>query len=255
MFRIRIRRADDDCSYSGGDDGVRAGWRAAVSATWFERDVKRRAAWIVTALLSVAERLDFRVRQTRAPMPAAADDFPAFHQHRADHRIRRSRAEAAPCEPKGEAHELVISHHAHRIRWRLPRQSQKATVGNKTQTERATSRPAGRQDQYVTSAAGLMTQMAEQVAEQKIFVVRLVIGDLDGGIRVEVIGGGIFLAQNLAEISRRVFHVIPFQKILPCACGHSGRHLLRFGLFNGFHRTQHMHAPALHGGKTAHIRE
>jgi hypothetical protein len=40
----------------------------------------------------------FRVRQSRAPMPAAPDDFSAFHQHRADHRIRRSRAVAALCQ-------------------------------------------------------------------------------------------------------------------------------------------------------------
>jgi hypothetical protein len=60
----------------------------------------------MTAFLRIAERLDFRVRQTRSPVPAAPDDLTAFHQHRADHWIRRSRAVAAPGEPEGEAHKL-----------------------------------------------------------------------------------------------------------------------------------------------------
>jgi hypothetical protein len=42
----------------------------------------------------VTERLDFRVRQTRSPMPSAPDDFAAPNQHRPDHRIRRSLSEA-----------------------------------------------------------------------------------------------------------------------------------------------------------------
>ena len=44
VFRIRVSRADDNLFYSGGDDGVRAGRRAAVRAARFERDVKCRAA-------------------------------------------------------------------------------------------------------------------------------------------------------------------------------------------------------------------
>jgi hypothetical protein len=47
MFWIRIGRADDNFFYSGGDNGVRARRRAAVRATRFERDIKRRAARIV----------------------------------------------------------------------------------------------------------------------------------------------------------------------------------------------------------------
>jgi hypothetical protein len=42
-------------------------------------------------------------------MPAAPDDFSAFHQHGADHRIRRSRAIAAPGEPEGEAHMMQFA--------------------------------------------------------------------------------------------------------------------------------------------------
>jgi hypothetical protein len=44
-------------------------------------------------------------------VPAAPDDFAAFHQHRADYRIWRSRAKAAPGEPQGFPHpaQLVIA--------------------------------------------------------------------------------------------------------------------------------------------------
>ena len=44
----------------------------------------------------VEQRLDFRVRPAGAPMPALADDFALFQQHRADHRVRRGRAITAP---------------------------------------------------------------------------------------------------------------------------------------------------------------
>ena len=44
MFWVRINRANDDAFDAGGDDGVRAGRRAALGATRFERYVKRRAA-------------------------------------------------------------------------------------------------------------------------------------------------------------------------------------------------------------------
>jgi hypothetical protein len=69
----------------------------------------------VAALLRVAERLNFRVRQARAPMPAAPDDFSAFHQNGADHRVRRSRAIAAPREAQGKEQmmKFIISNHNH----------------------------------------------------------------------------------------------------------------------------------------------
>lgn len=75
----------------------------------------------------------------------------------------------------------------HRSRLRLPRQSQKAMAGEKGQTERAASCPAGYRHLRVSNTAGLIIQVAAQVAEQKIFIVRLVIGYLDARIRVEVI--------------------------------------------------------------------
>jgi len=110
MFRVRIGRADDDAFDSRRDDGVRARRRAAVRAAGFERDAKRRAARIETTFLRVMERLDFRVRQARAPMPAAPDDFAIVHQHRANHRIRRGRAVTAPGEAEGKPHELGVRH-------------------------------------------------------------------------------------------------------------------------------------------------
>jgi hypothetical protein len=101
MFRVRVNRADNNAFDAGGDDGVRAGRRATLRATRFERYEKRRAARIMAAFLRVAERLDFRVRSAGAPVPAASDDFAAFHQYRAHHWIRRSRAVTAPGEPEG----------------------------------------------------------------------------------------------------------------------------------------------------------
>jgi hypothetical protein len=56
---------------------------------------------IVTALLRVVERLDFCVRSTRAPMPAAPDVFAALHQHRADHWIGRSLPATSARQIKG----------------------------------------------------------------------------------------------------------------------------------------------------------
>src|ERR1700679_118148 len=73
-----------------------------MRAAGFERDVKCRPPGIVPAFLRVPERLDFRVRQTRAPMPATPDDFAVFHQYRANHRVRGSRAVTASGEAKGE---------------------------------------------------------------------------------------------------------------------------------------------------------
>ena len=85
----------------------------------FQCDVKRRAAWRVAVILRVAEGFDFCVWPAGAPVPAAADDFAAFHQHCADQRIWRSRAVAAPGKAKGEAHEWVGGHRAYRSRcWR-----------------------------------------------------------------------------------------------------------------------------------------
>ena len=101
MSWIWIRCANNRALDTGGDEGIRAGRRATMRAARLECDVKCRAFGIVAVFLCVAKRLDFRVRQTSAPMPAAPDDFPAPHKQRADHRIWRSFAIAAPGEPEG----------------------------------------------------------------------------------------------------------------------------------------------------------
>lgn len=122
---IRVGRADDDAFDAGGNNRVRARRRAAMRATWFERDVKRRAARRVAAFLGVTERLDFCVRQTGTPMPAASNDFSVFHQHRADERIGRSRAGAASGEPEGEAQEWGVGHRVHRSGCGAPAQTER----------------------------------------------------------------------------------------------------------------------------------
>ena len=130
VLRIGISRTDDHAFDPGGDDGVCARRRATVCAAWFKRDEELCAARILAALLCVAERLDFRVRQTRAPVPAAADDFSVFHQYGADHRIWRRGAEAAPGKPESKAHESGVRHPGYRNGWLGPRQNQ-MRVGSK----------------------------------------------------------------------------------------------------------------------------
>ena len=44
----------------------------------------------------------------------------------------------------------------------------------------------------------------KQAAKQKIFIVRPVVSDLDGGIPVDKLVDGILLVQNLPQISRRI---------------------------------------------------
>ena len=98
MFRIGVRRADNDAPNAGGFDGVGARRRAAVRAARFECDIKRRAFGAVPTSLRIANRFHFRVRFARAMMPALADDFGVLHQHRADHWVGRS-------QPVGAARE------------------------------------------------------------------------------------------------------------------------------------------------------
>src|SRR5665213_378890 len=100
-----------------------------------------------------------------------------------------------------------------------------------------------------------ISQFESQQTEQVIFIVRPVIGDLNGGIRVEERWDGIFPAQNQTKIRRRIFYIVPFQKILPRACGHPSREFSGVEAFYGFHGTEQMHAPALNRRKAAHIRK
>jgi hypothetical protein len=59
-------------------------------------------------MLAVAESLDFGVRQARAPVPAASDDFSTFQENRADYRVRRSQATRARREAQRLTHESKI---------------------------------------------------------------------------------------------------------------------------------------------------
>jgi hypothetical protein len=45
MTRIRIRRCRDDLANARRYEGVRAGRRPSVRATWLQADEKSRAAW------------------------------------------------------------------------------------------------------------------------------------------------------------------------------------------------------------------
>jgi hypothetical protein len=65
----------------------------------------------VSVFHCVVKRFDFCVRQTRAPMPAASDDFPLFYQYRADHRIGRSHAQAPSGKPERKAQEKGVRNH------------------------------------------------------------------------------------------------------------------------------------------------
>src|ERR1700722_19688375 len=71
---IRIRGAGHYRGDSRRDDSFRAGRRPSVGGTWFERDVEGCSFGTVPPYFGVAQRFNFRMRQTRAPMPSAPDD-------------------------------------------------------------------------------------------------------------------------------------------------------------------------------------
>jgi len=63
------------------------------------------------ALLGVADGFDLRVGQTRAPMPALADDFPALNQNGADQGIGRSPSISAARQAQGQTNEFMVGEH------------------------------------------------------------------------------------------------------------------------------------------------
>ena len=87
VFRVWVRRADDDFAQSGRDDGLRAGRGAPVRGARLKRDIQRGSADIASPALRCAKSFDFGMRQTSAAMPSAPDDFSVFDEHRADHRV------------------------------------------------------------------------------------------------------------------------------------------------------------------------
>lgn len=179
MFRIRIRCADNHAFDFRRDDGFRARRRAAVRAAGFERHVKRRAFRRISALLRIAKRLDFRVWFARVPVPAASDDFAALHQHRADHRIGRSRAVAAPGEADGLSHVIQI----------FLRKEFLARVHCKRES----------------------TLKQTHLPQQEVFIERVVISDLNFRIRVKDILDGNLLRNYQSEIGGQISRGVPFQ--------------------------------------------
>jgi hypothetical protein len=99
VFRIWVGSANDDSFNSRRFNGTSARRRAPLRATRLQRHVKRRRARIVSALFGVPKRFNFRVRQSRALMPAASDNLTAANQNSAHHRVGRRRAKATPCQP------------------------------------------------------------------------------------------------------------------------------------------------------------
>src|ERR1035441_2094925 len=82
MLWIRINGAGHNSLEPGGTNGLGAGRRATMRGARLQRHVERRAFDLVPACLRLAEGLDFRVRVSRAMMPAPPDDFVPFHQDR-----------------------------------------------------------------------------------------------------------------------------------------------------------------------------
>ena len=81
---------DHHAGDSGGDQGVGAGRRAAVVRARLEADVGGGTRGV--ARRRQGDHLG--VRQSRALVPALADDGPVAHEHAPDHRVRRRRAGA-----------------------------------------------------------------------------------------------------------------------------------------------------------------
>ncbi len=237
MFRIRVYRADDNAFDSRRNDGVRAGWRAAVCAARFECHVKRRTSGIVAALLRVAKRLNFRMGFACAPMPAAPDDFSAFHQHRANHRVGRSRAVAALRQTQSRRRNSDHSSNSasavlHRSFICRPAQDCKP---NEWAAHERPSSPNRRSRKYslrglssviLISGSGLSKSLTEASARN-----------------------------NQTHIGRQVSRIGPIPTNLFCAGGHKCRQLFGRSPFNGVHGGQDVDSPSFNGRKTTPIRE
>src|SRR5207237_8710048 len=91
------------------DQGIGAWRSAAISRARLERHIKRRAFRIMPALPRVVESLDFSVWFSRAPMPAAANDFAILDEDRADHWIGRRVAIGSPRQTQRHSHRILIS--------------------------------------------------------------------------------------------------------------------------------------------------
>ncbi len=76
-----------DAPDAGRADGVCAGRRASVGAARFKCHEKRRAFGLMSAVLRITKRIDFRMRLSCPVMPALTDDFALLDQYRPDHGV------------------------------------------------------------------------------------------------------------------------------------------------------------------------
>ena len=90
---------------AGRDHGLAAGWRRAVVAARFQRDVKRRAPGVRPGL---RQRDALAVRATAVAGAAAPDDAPRLDHERADAGVGRGAPQAVPAERQGRVHEASI---------------------------------------------------------------------------------------------------------------------------------------------------
>ena len=106
---VWIGRSDHDALDARLDDRVRARSGAAVVHARLERNVHRRVARII----ALEERLDLRMRLTRALMPPLGNDLAVADNDASNHRIRADRVAAALRELERAAHEAFIVHGRH----------------------------------------------------------------------------------------------------------------------------------------------
>ena len=87
--------------HAGGDDGVRAGRRAALVRARLQVEVQRGAA---RALAGLRQRDDFGVLHARVGVEAAAHHLAVAHQHGAHHGVRAGQRAALARQVERFAH-------------------------------------------------------------------------------------------------------------------------------------------------------
>ena len=102
--RIRIAHGRHHPARAGLDQGGRAGRRAALMRTGFERDINRRRAGLGRAV----EGVDLGMRAARDGVPALGQDAPVPGDHATHAGIRRRGIAPAPGQPQGPRHVAVI---------------------------------------------------------------------------------------------------------------------------------------------------
>src|SRR5207237_3785855 len=95
----------NDARDTGGDNGVRAGWRFPMVHTRLEGDIQGRAP---SALAGLIERGDFGMRAAIACVEALADDLTVANDDGADHWVRRRLSPPASGKVECPAHVRAI---------------------------------------------------------------------------------------------------------------------------------------------------